>query len=136
MADAFDVEVSDDGAILELVLYHRRTKTVLSADTLYKSHPEAKGVGSKARSYLVPEWFADAYETLNIMPASTRYLPENREFLAKHPKFNAVGYRKSLRRIAAWDIDWFLSAHIDPIPGDLVKKVMTESWGWFLVQPD
>ena len=132
MTGQFEIEVSDDGAIFELVLFHKPTQTVLTADTLYKSHASAKGVGSADHSFLVPQWFADAYETLNISPARTRYLPENREFLAKHPKFNQAGYKQSLRRILSWDAKWLLSSHIDPMPGAAAKEALKESWGWLL----
>lgn len=130
----FEVEVTRDNAVHEVMLYHRPSRTVLTSDTVYKTDAvgAGPGPGGPENQYLAPAWFASAYQTLNLDSSPNRTLPDNRVFIAKHPKFDADGLRASLRRVLSWEIDWLLCCHTDPIPGSKAKQVLLNSWGWFL----
>jgi len=138
LADDFEIEVTQDDALFEVILYHRPSGTVLSADTIYKTDAEGAGPGPGGPDtcYLTPPWFASAYQTLNLDPSPNRVLPDNRVFVAKHPKFNVEGLKSSLRRVLSWDINWLLCSHTDPIPGSQAKHVILNSWGWLLDAED
>lgn len=130
----FDVEVTQDNAVFEIMLRHRPSGTVLTSDTIYKTDAEGAGPGpgGPENLYLSPPWFASAYQVLNMDPSPNRTLPDNRVFLARHPKFDAEGCKGSLRRVLSWDIRWLLCCHTDPIPGADAKRVILNSWGWLL----
>lgn len=134
LGDVFELEVTQDSALFEIILYHKPSRTVLSADTVYKSDPKGAGPGPGGpyRPYLIPEWFASAYQTLNLDPSPNKMLPDNRVFVAKHPKFNAEGLARSLRRVLAWDINWLVCSHTDPLPGNAGKEAIMNSWDWLL----
>ena len=138
LGDDFEVEVTQDNALFEIILYHRPSRTVLSADTIYKTGPQGAGPGPGGpfNCYLSPPWFASAYQTLNLDPSPNRTLPDNRFFLAKHSKFNRVGLIASLRRVLSWDIDWLLCSHTDPLTGSQAKQAVRNSWGWLLDEDD
>lgn len=134
LGNHFEVEVTQDNALFEIILYHRPSRTVLSSDTVYK--PDAQGAGpgpgGPQQMYLSPLWFASAYQVLNLDPSPNHCLPDNRFFLAKHPQFDRVGLAASLRRVLAWEIDCLLCCHTDPLHGPLAKQAIHNSWGWLL----
>jgi hypothetical protein len=134
LGDEFELEVTQDDALFEIILYHKPSRTVLSADTVYKSDAKGAGPGPGGpdHPYMTPEWFASAYQTLNLEPSPNKMLPDNRMFVAKHPKFNAEGLVRSLRRVLEWDVDWLLCSHTDPLPGKMGKEAIMNSWGWLL----
>jgi hypothetical protein len=137
LGDDFDVELMQDNATFEILLFHRPSRTVLSSDTVYKSDPQGAGPGPGGpdRMYLSPAWFASAYQVLNLDPSPNRCLPDNRVFAAKHPQFDRAGVAASLRRVLAWDIDCLLCCHTDPLPGPLAKQALHNAWDW-LLEPD
>lgn len=134
LAVDFEVEVTQDDALNEIILYHRPSRTVLSADTVYKTDATGAGPGpgGPTNCYMQPSWFASAYQTLNLDPSPNQTLPDNRIFVAQHPKCNKQGLIGSLRRVLSWDVDRLLCSHTDPIPGSIAKQVIRNSWGWLL----
>jgi hypothetical protein len=130
----FELEVTQDDMLCEALLLHRPSRTVLSSDTIYKPDPAGAGPGPGGphRQYLTPDWFASAYQVLNLDPSPNRTLPDNRVFLARHPKFDSAGMARSLRRVLDWEFDWMLCGHTDPLPGPLARQAIQNSWGWLM----
>jgi len=130
----FDLEVTRDNAIFEIMLYHRPSGTVLTSDTIYKTDAQGAGPGpgGPENVYLSPAWFASAYQALNLDPSPNRTLPDNRVFLARHPEFDSAGCKCSLERVLSWDIHWLVCCHTDPISGAEASRAIHNSWGWLL----
>ena len=126
------VDVMDDAANNELVLYHRPAKAFINADTVYKAagFEAVAGVGGPLQAYMGPDWFAGAYQVLNIDPSPSPLLPDNRAFLARHPAFDRDGFLASLERVVARDLDWMICCHTDPLAGPEARDTLLKSWQW------
>ena len=129
----FAVEIMNDGALNELVLHHKASNTLINADFVYKAAEFASvpGLGGPEQCYIGPDWFAAAYQTLNLDPSPSELLPDNRALLAKHPKFDRVGFLNSLERVLTWTIDCMICTHTDPIAGAGGREAILKSWQWF-----
>ncbi len=123
----------EDGMLNDLAVYHGPCRALLNADFIYKTVAFAAvpGIGGPQRNYLQPEWFASGYQTLNLDASPSALLPDNRAFMARHPRFDSGAFQRSLATVRELDIAWLLSCHTDPVSGDAARAAIEESWGWF-----
>jgi len=70
MTQDIAAEVMNDATFNEIILYHKPSKTMINADTVYKapSFETVPGVGGPDRQYMGPNWFAEAYQALLLDP--------------------------------------------------------------------
>lgn len=132
ISNDFAVEVMNDAATNEIILYHEPSKTLINADFVYKA-PEFEsvpGLGGPEQQYIGPDWFSSAYQVLNLDPSPSKLLPDNRAFLAKHRSFDREGFLSSLERVLAWQIDWMISTHTDPLKGAQARHAILKTWQW------
>ena len=130
----FAVEIMNDAAINEIVLYHEPSRTLINADFVYKApaFESVAGLGGPEQQYIGPDWFIAAYQVLNLDPSPSKLLPDNRAFLAKHRSFDRAGFISSLNRVLAWRIDRMICSHTDPLEGAQAREAILESWQWLM----
>ncbi len=126
------IEIMNDAAINEIAVYHQPSKTFINADTVYKAagYEAVPGVGGPERIYMGPDWFATAYQILNLDPSPSRLLPDNRAFLSKQPTCDRAGFLASLHKLLARDLDWMVACHTDPLRGPVARDSILQTWQW------
>jgi hypothetical protein len=130
----FAIEVLNDAVLNEIVLYHRKSQILISADFVYKAaeFEAVPGLGGPEHGYIGPDWFAEAYQVLNLDPSPSKLLPDNRAFLAKQTIFDREGFLASVHRVLTWQLDWMICTHTDLLDGAKARDTILKSWQWLM----
>ena len=130
----FEVCVINDDRTTEIVLMHKKTKTLIFSDLLYRSSTHVNGPGAKNKPYTFPSWFASGQEELFYEKddeMSHGLLPKYRTH-SEVRNVNVHGLKLSIQTILSWRFEFVLGCHVDPLKRESGRNLIRDAWSWVL----